>query len=86
LLQPRRTPREAPEHIWSAWSTTDDVKNKAAAVGKEAVKEYEKTSAKAQEKVGKIELFSAKYYAACTFGGMMACVSTSISSMHDLSQ
>lgn len=41
----------------------------------EAVKEYEKASAKAQEKAGKIELYSAKYYAACTFGGLLACVS-----------
>jgi solute carrier family 25 phosphate transporter 3 len=75
FLQPRRTPREAPEHIWSAWSTSDDVKSKAAQVSDQAVKEYEKASAKAQQKVGKIEMFSAKYYAACTFGGLMACVS-----------
>jgi solute carrier family 25 phosphate transporter 3 len=78
LLQPRRTPREAPEHIWSAWSATDDVKNQAKVVGDKAVKEYEKASAKAQEKVGKIELFSPKYYAACTFGGLLACVSFAI--------
>ncbi|KIW07935.1 uncharacterized protein PV09_01841 [Verruconis gallopava] len=73
FLQPRRTPREAPEHVWSAWSTADDVKAKAAKVSDKAVKEYEKASAKAQEKVGKIELYSAKYYAACTFGGLLAC-------------
>lgn len=78
LLQPRRTSREAPEHIWTSWSTTDDVKAKAAAVGDKAVHEYEKASAKAQEKVGKIELFSPKYYAACTFGGLLACVSEAI--------
>jgi solute carrier family 25 phosphate transporter 3 len=51
------------------------VKSKAAQVSDQAVKEYEKASAKAQQKVGKIEMFSAKYYAACTFGGLMACVS-----------
>jgi len=73
FLQPRRTPREAPEHLWTSWSSTDDVKAKAAAVGDKAVQEYEKASAKAQEKVGKIEMFSPKYYAACTFGGLLAC-------------
>jgi solute carrier family 25 (mitochondrial phosphate transporter), member 3 len=39
------------------------------------VKEFSKASNAAQAKAGKIELYSAKYYAACTFGGIMACVS-----------
>lgn len=73
FLQPRRTPRQAPEHVWTAWSTADDVKAKASAVSNKAVAEFEKASSKAQAKVGGIELFSAKYYAACTFGGLMAC-------------
>lgn len=73
FLQPRRTPREAPLNAWTAWSTTDDVKAKAAAVSDKAVAEFEKASSKAQAKVGGIELFSPKYYAACTFGGLMAC-------------
>ena len=42
-----------------------------------AAAEYQKASATAQAKAGKIELYSAKYYAACTFGGLMACVSPS---------
>ena len=72
---PTTTPRQAPEHVWTAWSAADDVKKQAKAAGDKAVQEYEKASAKAQEKVGHIELFSAKYYAACTFGGLLACVS-----------
>jgi solute carrier family 25 phosphate transporter 3 len=31
-------------------------------------------SEKAQAKAGGIELYSAKYYAACTVGGILACV------------
>ncbi len=39
-----------------------------------AVQSYEKASAKAQAKTGGIELYSGKYYAACTVGGILACV------------
>ena len=60
---------------YSSWSVVDDAKNKANTLGTEATKEFEKASAKAQAKAGKIELYSAKYYAACTFGGLLACVS-----------
>lgn len=60
--------------LYGAWSTVDDAKDKAQKLSAEATKEFEKASAKAQAKAGKIELFSPKYYAACTFGGMMACV------------
>ncbi|EED12338.1 mitochondrial phosphate carrier protein, putative [Talaromyces stipitatus ATCC 10500] len=45
-----------------AWSAVDDVKQS-----------YGKLSTKAQAKTGKIEMFSPKYYAACTFGGLLAC-------------
>lgn len=72
-LQPRRSKYEAPEHIWTSWSSTDDAKAKASELGDKAVKEFEKASSKAQAKAGNIELFSAKYYAACTFGGLLAC-------------
>lgn len=60
--------------FFPAWSVTEDAKSKVGQLGEEAAKEYEKVSAKAQEKAGKIELYSAKYYAACTFGGLLACV------------
>jgi solute carrier family 25 phosphate transporter 3 len=53
----------------------DDAKDKANALSAEAAKEFEKASAKAQAKTGHIELYSAQYYAACTFGGLLACVS-----------
>jgi solute carrier family 25 phosphate transporter 3 len=77
--QPRaetpRTPRQARSELYPAWSVVDDAKNKANALSAEATKEFEKASAKAQQKTGKIEMYSAKYYAACTFGGILACVS-----------
>lgn len=53
----------------------DNAKDKAVKLGNEATKEFEKASSAAQAKAGKIELYSGKYYAACTFGGLMACVS-----------
>jgi solute carrier family 25 phosphate transporter 3 len=62
--------------LYSAFSATDDVKAKATQVGDAAAAKIEKASAKAQGAFGHIELFSAKYYAACTFGGLMACVSS----------
>lgn len=53
----------------------DDAKKKANALSAEATKEFDKASAAAQAKTGGIELYSANYYAACTFGGLLACVS-----------
>lgn len=72
----KRTPYEARTELYTAWSVADDAKNKAKALSAEATKEFEKASAAAQAKVGGIEMYSAKYYAACTFGGLMACVSS----------
>ncbi|KAJ5998629.1 mitochondrial phosphate carrier protein [Penicillium sp. IBT 35674x] len=57
------TPRR---EAFPAWSVVDEVK-------KTAVHEYETASLTAQNKAGKIELWSPKYYAACTFGGLLAC-------------
>lgn len=59
----------------------DDAKNKAQKLSKEAQAEFEKASSKAQAKAGKIELYSGKYYAACTFGGLLACVSDAANSI-----
>lgn len=59
---------------FQAWSAIDDAKAKATSIGKEAAREFELASEKAQQKTGKIELWSARYYAACTVGGMLACV------------
>lgn len=69
------TPLQARSELYTAWSVVDDAKNKAGSLSKEAAKEFEKASGKAQAKAGHIEMFTAKYYAACTFGGLLACVS-----------
>lgn len=50
-----------------AWSAVDDVKSKASQLGTKA-------SEATQAKAGTLELYSAKYYIACTFGGILACV------------
>ncbi|KAF1992627.1 mitochondrial phosphate carrier protein [Aulographum hederae CBS 113979] len=68
-----RSKYAAREGLYSSWSAVDDVKDKAGQLSGAAVKEFEKASATAQAKAGTIEMFSAKYYAACTFGGLMAC-------------
>lgn len=57
-------------------SIQEDAKSKAQKLSKEAQAEFEKASKAAQKKAGHIELYSAKYYAACTVGGLFACVST----------
>jgi solute carrier family 25 phosphate transporter 3 len=66
---------QARPELYGAYSVVEDAKSKTKQLGAEATKEFEKASAKAQAKTGKIEMFSGKYYAACTFGGLMACVS-----------
>ncbi|KAJ5472573.1 hypothetical protein N7530_006574 [Penicillium desertorum] len=58
---------------FTAWSALDDVKTKADSIAHEASREFDVASRKAQEKTGKIEPGSLKYYAACTYGGMLAC-------------
>jgi solute carrier family 25 phosphate transporter 3 len=75
LAAPKRTPLQARAELFPTWSVVDDAKKSAEALSAEATKEFEKASAKAQAKAGHIELYSAKYYAACTFGGLLACVS-----------
>ncbi len=76
-VEARRTPFQARSELYTAWSVSDDVKNKANALSAEATKEFEKASAKAKATTGKIELYSLQYYAACTFGGLLACVGRS---------
>ncbi|KAL5088760.1 Mitochondrial phosphate carrier protein 3, mitochondrial [Trichoderma cf. simile WF8] len=67
------TPLQARPELYGAWSVVDNAKDKAVKLSNEATKEFEKASSAAQAKAGKIELYSGKYYAACTFGGLMAC-------------
>ncbi len=72
--KPLQTKTARPQ--FSIWSVTEDAKSKANALSEEAQREIKKASAAAQAKTGQIELYSAKYYAACTFGGLAACVGT----------
>ncbi|KAI9835206.1 MAG: hypothetical protein M1819_002576 [Sarea resinae] len=71
--QLKRSKRHARPELYSAWSAVDDLKNKAGQLSDEAAREISKASQKTQEKTGPIELYSAKYYAACTLGGLLAC-------------
>lgn len=70
--KPSAKPTEHPQKrpIFSSWSAADTAKD----LGKAAQNEYSRMSEKAQAKAGGIELYSAKYYAACTVGGILACV------------
>ncbi len=78
--QPSPTRYQARPELYGAFSVVEDAKEKVQKVGSEATKEFEKASAKAQAKAGNIELYTPKYYAACTFGGLLACVSRFASS------
>ena len=69
------TPLQARTDLYPAYSIVDDAKGKAKKLSDEAAKEFEAASQKAQAKTGHIELYSNQYYAACTFGGLVACVS-----------
>ncbi|KAK4497981.1 hypothetical protein PRZ48_010637 [Zasmidium cellare] len=71
--QARRSPHSVQENLYQSWSVTEDAQKKGSQLSAEATKEIQKASQAAQAKAGKIELFSPSYYAACTFGGMMAC-------------
>lgn len=68
--------KSAKNRPFTAWSALDDVKTKADGIANEASREFNVASQKAQQKTGKIQPGSLKYYVACTFGGMMACVSS----------
>ncbi|KAI9760073.1 MAG: DNA-directed RNA polymerases I and III subunit RPAC1 [Chaenotheca gracillima] len=76
IAQPPRSKYEARSELYSAWNAVDDAKSKAGSLSEAAKNEIEKASAKTQQQVGKIELYSAKYYATCTFGGLVACGAT----------
>lgn len=67
--------RSTMSDLYPAWSAVDDIKHKAEHLSEEAQREIQKASQIAQAKAGKIELYSPKYYAACTLGGLLACVS-----------
>lgn len=69
------TPYQARPELYGAFSVIDDAKSKAKDLSAEAQKEFDKAMAKAKPNTAKMELFSGTYYAACTFGGLLACVS-----------
>lgn len=73
-FQPKRSKYQARSDLYPAWSVADDAKGTAQQLSDAAVKQLETASQKAQSQAGRIELYSPKYYAACTFGGLMACV------------
>jgi solute carrier family 25 phosphate transporter 3 len=78
----KATPRQArPELYSAAFSTVSDSTKKLSA---EAQKEFDEASATAKAKTGNIELYSPGFYAAATFGGLMACVSASFFGLHFL--
>jgi solute carrier family 25 phosphate transporter 3 len=69
----RHSPWLARHELYPAWSAVDDAKNKAAKLSDAAMAEVEKATSKASGSTGKIELYSPTFYAACTFGGVLAC-------------
>lgn len=70
------TPHQARSELYVAYSVVDDAKDKAKKLSAEAQKEFDKAKGAVKAKSGtKMELYSGSYYAACTFGGLMACVS-----------
>ncbi|KAI1082994.1 mitochondrial carrier domain-containing protein [Whalleya microplaca] len=69
----KASPYQARPELYGAYSIVDDAKNKANKLSGEAQAELDKASKAAQAKTGKIELYSPNYYAACTFGGLLAC-------------
>ncbi|KAJ8112711.1 hypothetical protein ONZ43_g5330 [Nemania bipapillata] len=67
----KATPRQArPAFYSAAFSVVDDPKKKLSA---EAQKEFNKASAATKGSSGQIELYSPGFYAAATFGGLLAC-------------
>ncbi|CRK19156.1 hypothetical protein BN1708_017724, partial [Verticillium longisporum] len=59
-LAPGSTKYQARPELYGAYSTVDDVKGKAQKLSSEAAKEFEKASAAAQAKAGRIELYSGR--------------------------
>lgn len=60
--------------VFDYYSVADDASGKAKKLSAEATREFERASARAQKAAGGIEMYSGKFYAACTFGGLLACV------------
>lgn len=76
-VQPKRPEAPAPANreVFPAWSVADDARRKANDFASEASREFGVASQMAQARTGQIEPWTPKYYAACTVGGILACVS-----------
>lgn len=55
--------RKSIAHLYQSWDVAEDAQKKATQLSDAAAKELQKASSAAQDKVGKIELYSPKYYA-----------------------
>ena len=60
--------------IFLSRDALEDTKAKAEKLKNAAAHEFDKASHKAQDAAGPIELYSLKYFVACTMGGILACV------------
>ncbi|KAI6093452.1 mitochondrial phosphate carrier protein [Hypoxylon rubiginosum] len=70
----KATPFQARPELYGAYSVVDDAKNKAQKLSAEAQLEFDKASNKVQATTGKqLELYTPTFYAAATFGGLLAC-------------
>lgn len=80
----KATPYQARPELYMAYSVVDDAKNKAQKLSAEAQQEFNKASQTAPKQ---LELYTPTFYAAATFGGLLACVSDWIlhTSNHELS-
>ncbi|EKG22193.1 Mitochondrial substrate/solute carrier [Macrophomina phaseolina MS6] len=59
----------ARQDLYGTWSAVDDAKAKAGQLSDKAAREL----GVGKPQAATIELYSARYYAACTFGGLLAC-------------
>lgn len=72
-FQPKATPYQANASLFPTWSIGDDIKKEAKHLGTELQHEVDKASVEVHKHTGEIKLYSAKYFTACTIGGILAC-------------
>lgn len=64
---------QARTELYGAWSVAEDAKQKTQQLSQAAINEINKASAAVKSETGGLQLYSREYYAACTFGGLLAC-------------
>ncbi|QIW96403.1 hypothetical protein AMS68_001921 [Peltaster fructicola] len=69
----KRTPLQARTDLYPSWNVTEDAKQKTQQLSQAAKNELSKATAAIAPQKGALQLYSKEYYAACTFGGLMAC-------------